>query len=185
LAIKLSQGAAKPRIHGKIFISFAGFTGYSPAMDDIDRNILLELQGNGSAGLAELAKVAGLSVSATAERVKRLEERGTIRGWRADLDPAAVGCPQLAWVFVMLQSGTEAGFIAAMAADEAVLECHAISGRWSYQVKLRLPDLAAVDSFTNARLRALPGVMRTETLVALATHKESSALPIAPADEEE
>ena len=40
-------------------------------MDDIDRNILLELQGNGAAGLAELAKVAGLSVSATAERVKR------------------------------------------------------------------------------------------------------------------
>ncbi|MFN8891021.1 MAG: Lrp/AsnC family transcriptional regulator [Alphaproteobacteria bacterium] len=154
-------------------------------MDDIDRNILLELQGNGSAGLAELAKVAGLSVSATAERVKRLEERGTIKGWRADLNPAAVGCPQLAWVFVMLQSGTEAGFIAAMAADEAVLECHAISGRWSYQVKLRLPDLAAVDSFTNSRLRALPGVMRTETLVALATHKEISALPIAPADEEE
>ncbi|MFM7303838.1 MAG: AsnC family transcriptional regulator, partial [Alphaproteobacteria bacterium] len=123
-------------------------------MDDIDRNILLELQGNGAAGLAELAKVAGLSVSATAERVKRLEERGTIRGWRADLEPAAVGCPQLAWVFVMLQSGAEAGFIAAMAEDEAVLECHAISGRWSYQVKLRLPDLAAVDSFTNARLRA-------------------------------
>ena len=154
-------------------------------MDDIDRNILLELQGNGAAGLAELAKVAGLSVSATAERVKRLEERGTIRGWRADLEPASVGCPQLAWVFVMLQSGAEAGFIAAMAEDEAVLECHAISGRWSYQVKLRLPDLAAVDSFTNARLRALPGVMRTETLVALATHKETSALPIAPADEEE
>jgi Lrp/AsnC family leucine-responsive transcriptional regulator len=169
----------------KIFISFGGFAGYSCAMDDIDRNILLELQGNGAAGLAELAKVAGLSVSATAERVKRLEERGTIRGWRADLEPAAVGCPQLAWVFVMLQSGAEASFIAAMAADEAVLECHAISGRWSYQVKLRLPDLAAVDSFTNSRLRALPGVMRTETLVALATHKETSALPIAPADEEE
>lgn len=154
-------------------------------MDDIDRNILLELQGNGSAGLAELAKVAGLSVSATAERVKRLEERGTIRGWRADLNPAAVGCPQLAWVFVMLQAGAEAGFIAAMAEDEAVLECHAISGRWSYQLKLRLPDLAAVERFTNGTLRALPGVMRTETMVALATHKESSALPIAPADEEE
>jgi Lrp/AsnC family leucine-responsive transcriptional regulator len=175
-------GASFP---GKIFIPFGGFAGYSLAMDDIDRNILLELQGNGAAGLAELAKVAGLSVSATAERVKRLEERGTIRGWRADLDPAAVGCPQLAWVFVMLQSGAEQGFVSAMSQEEAVLECHAISGRWSYQLKLRLPDLAAVDSFTNATLRALPGVMRTETLVGLVTHKETSALPIAPADEEE
>ncbi len=170
---------------GKIFIPSGGLAGYSRAMDDIDRNILLELQGNGAAGLAELAKVAGLSVSATAERVKRLEERGTIRGWRADLDPAAVGCPQLAWVFVMLQSGAEQGFVSAMSQEEAVLECHAISGRWSYQLKLRLPDLAAVDSFTNGTLRALSGVLRTETLVGLVTHKETSALPIAPADEEE
>ena len=65
-------------------------------MDEIDRNIVVALQDDGSSGLAELAKVAGLSVSATAERVKRLEERGVIRAWRADLDPAAVGCPLLA-----------------------------------------------------------------------------------------
>src|SRR4028119_209419 len=62
-------------------------------MDEIDRNIAVALQQDGSSGLAELAKVAGLSVSATAERVKRLEERGVIRAWRADLDPAAAGCP--------------------------------------------------------------------------------------------
>ena len=78
-------------------------------MDSIDRNILVALQHDGAAGLAELAKVAGLSVSATAERVKRLEERGTIRGWRADLDPAAVGCPLLAWVFVALRPATHRG----------------------------------------------------------------------------
>ena len=62
-------------------------------MDEIDRNIIVALQLDGSAGLAELAKVAGLSVSATAERVKRLEERGVIRGWRADLDPRSGGLP--------------------------------------------------------------------------------------------
>ena len=57
-------------------------------MDDIDRKILLAVQADGAAGLAEIAKVAGLSVSATAERQKRLEERGLIRGWHAALDPA-------------------------------------------------------------------------------------------------
>ncbi|MDT8263079.1 AsnC family transcriptional regulator, partial [Roseomonas sp. DSM 102946] len=46
-------------------------------MDEIDRNILIAVQQDGAAGLAELAKIAGLSVSATAERVKRLEERHT------------------------------------------------------------------------------------------------------------
>ena len=71
-------------------------------MDEIDRNLVVALQENGAAGLAELSKAAGLSVSATAERVKRLEERNVIRGWRIDLDPVAAGCPLLAFVFDVL-----------------------------------------------------------------------------------
>jgi diaminopimelate decarboxylase len=111
-------------------------------MDSIDRNILVALQHDGAAGLAELAKVAGLSVSATAERVKRLEERGTIRGWRADLDPAAVGCPLLAFVFVALRAGAaEQKFREALLPLEPVLECHAVSGGWNYLVKLRVAML--------------------------------------------
>src|ERR671921_1600452 len=76
-------------------------------MDEIDRNITVALQLDGSAGLAELAKVAGLSVSATAERVKRLEERGVIRGWRADLDPVQAGCPLLAHVLAAVAPGRD------------------------------------------------------------------------------
>src|SRR4028118_1862022 len=58
-------------------------------MDEIDRNIAVALQEDGSSGLAELAKVAGLSVSATAERVKRLAARGGIRGGRGRADGRA------------------------------------------------------------------------------------------------
>jgi Lrp/AsnC family leucine-responsive transcriptional regulator len=61
-------------------------------MDEIDRKILLAVQADGAAGLAEIAKIAGLSVSATAERQKRLEERGLIRGWHAALDPPSSAC---------------------------------------------------------------------------------------------
>ena len=78
-------------------------------MDEIDRNITVALQLDGSAGLAELAKVAGLSVSATAERVKRLEERRVIRGWRADLDPVAAGCPLLVHILVTVAPGRDDG----------------------------------------------------------------------------
>src|SRR3712207_7426767 len=92
-------------------------------MDEIDRNITVALQLDGSAGLAELAKVAGLSVSATAERVKRLEERGVIRGWRADLDPVHAGCPLLAHVLVAVAAGRDdAAFRKAMRRQEVVLE---------------------------------------------------------------
>jgi Lrp/AsnC family leucine-responsive transcriptional regulator len=155
-------------------------------MDEIDRNIVVALQRDGSAGLAELAKVAGLSVSATAERVKRLEERAVIRGWRADLDPAAVGCPLLVHVLAAVAPGRDdAAFRRAMRKQEAVLECHAVTGPWTYLVKLRLPDMAALDTFLNEELRTQPGVQRVETLLAIATVKETSILPVAPADPEE
>ena len=154
-------------------------------MDEIDRNITVALQLDGSAGLAELAKVAGLSVSATAERVKRLEERGVIRGWRADLDPAAAGCPLLAHVLVAVAPGREdAAFRKAMRRLEAVLECHAVTGPWTYLLKLRLADLAALDGFLHEEVRNLSGVQRLETLLAIATVKETAILPVAPATEE-
>ncbi|TCZ58613.1 Lrp/AsnC family transcriptional regulator [Roseicella aquatilis] len=155
-------------------------------MDEIDRKLTVALQLDGSAGLAELAKVAGLSVSATAERVKRLEERGVIRGWRADLDPAQVGCPLLAHVLAAVAPGRDdAAFRKAIRRQEAVLECHAVTGAWTYLLKLRLPDMAALDAFLNEELRSLPGVRRVETLLAIATVKETSILPVAPAEPEE
>jgi Lrp/AsnC family leucine-responsive transcriptional regulator len=154
-------------------------------MDEIDRNIVVALQQDGSSGLAELAKVAGLSVSATAERVKRLEERGVIRAWRADLDPAAVGCPLLAHVLAAVAPGRDdAAFREAVLLEEAVLECHAVSGAWTYLLKLRVADLPALDALLNGTLRKLPGVQRVETMVAMATVKESAILPVAPATEE-
>ena len=153
-------------------------------MDEIDRNITVALQQDGSAGLAELAKVAGLSVSATAERVKRLEERGVIRGWRADLDPAHAGCPLLAHLLVAVGPGKEdAAFRRAVKRWDAVLECHAVTGGWSYLLKLRLAGLPALEEFLLEELRPL--VQRAETLLAIATVKETSILPVAPADPEE
>lgn len=155
-------------------------------MDSIDRNILVALQHDGAAGLAELAKVAGLSVSATAERVKRLEERGTIRGWRADLDPAAVGCPLLAFVFVALRAGAqEQKFREALLPLEQVLECHAVSGPWTLLVKVRVAGLSDLDAFVAEQIRRRAGVERTETVLALATAKETAILPVAPPEDEE
>jgi len=154
-------------------------------MDAIDRNILVALQENGAAGLAELAKVAGLSVSATAERVKRLEERGTIRGWRADLDPSAIGCPLLAFVFVSMRPGREENaFRIAMRAAEPVLECHHVTGAWTFLLKLRLPDLSALERFVADQVRGQPGVERTETILAITSAKETAILPVAEATEE-
>lgn len=154
-------------------------------MDEIDRNLVIALQRDGAAGLAELSKAAGLSVSATAERIKRLEERGVIRGWGIDLDPVAAGCPLLAFVFVAMRPGRDdAGFLKAMRRAEQVLECHTVTGPWCYLLKLRLADVAALERFVAEEIRAQPGVERTETILAMASPKETAILPVAPATEE-
>jgi Lrp/AsnC family leucine-responsive transcriptional regulator len=155
-------------------------------MDAIDRNILVAVQEDGAAGLADLAKVSGLSVSATAERVKRLEERGVIRGWRADLDPASVGCPLLVFLLVSLRPGRdEAGFRKAVKRLPQVLECHAVSGSAGYLLKARFASLADAEGFVTDEIRAISGVDRTELLVGLATVKETAVLPVAPAEDED
>jgi Lrp/AsnC family leucine-responsive transcriptional regulator len=155
-------------------------------MDDIDRKIAVAVQQDGAAGLADLAKVSGLSVSATAERVKRLEERGVIRGWHAALDPVAVGCPLLAFLRVAMRPGKEeAGFRRAMRRHEAVLECHALTGEWTFLLKLRLADMAALETFIAEEVRAVAAVERVAVEVAMSTVKETALVPVAPAPPEE
>ncbi|QYU68025.1 Lrp/AsnC family transcriptional regulator [Leptolyngbya sp. 15MV] len=118
-------------------------------------------------------------------RIKRLEERGVIRGWGIDLDPVAAGCPLLAFVFVAMRPGKDdAAFLKAMKRAEPVLECHTVTGAWCYLIKLRLADVAALESFVSDEIRAQPGVERTETILALASPKETTILPVAPATEE-
>ncbi|MFC0408007.1 Lrp/AsnC family transcriptional regulator [Roseomonas elaeocarpi] len=153
-------------------------------MDEIDRNILIAVQKDGAAGLAELAKVAGLSVSATAERIKRLEERNTIRGWRADLDPEAIGCPLLGFVFVRTSSDGRAAFEGLMRGLEPVLECHSITGSWTFLLKIRAESLQALETFISDVLARFDGVARAKLLIATSSAKETSILPISEADEE-
>lgn len=155
-------------------------------MDEIDRKILLAVQADGAAGLAEIAKVAGLSVSATAERQKRLEERGLIRGWHAALDPALVGVPLLAFLRLDMRPGKEdSAFRRLVRKQEAVLECHQLTGEWSYLLKLRVPDISALDELITEEIRPLPGLERLSVEIALASVKETGLLPIPPVPEED
>lgn len=155
-------------------------------MDEIDRKIAIAVQQDGAAGLSDLAKVSGLSVSATAERVKRLEERGVIRGWHAALDPAEVGCPLLAFLRIAIRPGKdELAFRGAIAELDSVLECHQLTGEWSYLVKLRVSDIGALDAILAEEIRPLAGIDRVAIEVAMATVKETALLPVHRQPEEE
>jgi len=147
-------------------------------MDAIDRIIIDRLQVDGSLTYAEIGAAAGLSASAVNDRLKRLRADGIIRRMSADIDPAALGLTLLAFVLVAVnEPAGEARFRAAMKEAPEVLECHHLTGDFSYLLKLRLRDTAHLEHFLMDRLKPLAGVARTHTLIALSSVKETHILP--------
>jgi Lrp/AsnC family leucine-responsive transcriptional regulator len=114
----------------------------SPLLDELNIRILEELGAEPRLRTAELARRLGVSTPTVRERVTRLEESGVIRGYRLDIDPAALGRPVAAWV--RLQPGPgQVTRIAEMArGTPEVVECHRISGEDCFLMRVQV---AAID----------------------------------------
>jgi Lrp/AsnC family leucine-responsive transcriptional regulator len=150
-------------------------------MDEIDHIILDTVQRDGRASLAMIGGRAGLSVSATNERIKKLEAQGLIVGWGAHVDAAAVGADLLAFIFVLLSgSEHEAAFRELVGRLDEVQECHHITGEWSYLLKVRTHGTAGLERLLASGLKSVPGLVRTFSTIALSTVKETPYVPIAP-----
>jgi DNA-binding Lrp family transcriptional regulator len=138
-------------------------------VDAIDRQILVAVQEDGRLTVTELAGRIGLSVSPTHRRLRELERSGAIRGYRAVVDPEAVGLSFEALVFVTMRQEdreTLLGFEKALAAIPNVLQAQRLFGDPDYLVRVRTKDLAAYAELEDDTLSALPGVQRlTSTLV--------------------
>ena len=148
-------------------------------MDEIDRMIVETVQSDGRVTSAALAEATGLSVSAASDRLRRLQDRGVIVGWSARVDPEAVGLGLLAFVFVLVErTEHNAPFLAAAAALPEVLELHHVTGEWSYLLKVRAASPRALEWLITDRIKAIPGVARSMTFIALSSSKETSALPV-------
>src|SRR5262249_30099112 len=120
----------------------------------------------------DLGNRVGLSISAINERLKKLYARGVIRGCVAVLEPRGVGLDVCAFVQVLIERPEhDAGFLEAVGAMAAVLECHHLTGEFSYLLKVRVADTAALETFLSRELKGLPGVVRTHTAIALSSAK--------------
>ena len=148
-------------------------------MDEIDRTICGIVQQDGQATAVELGRAAGVPSSTANDRVRRLAESGVIRRWSAQVDPAKVGLNVLAFVFVLLERPEHTRpFVRAMLALECVQECHHITGEWSDLLKIRTESIAELESVINRKIKACRGVVRTLTMIALSSPKETSVLPL-------
>ena len=138
-------------------------------MDITDQRILAELQKDGRLTVTDLAERIGLSVSPCHRRVRALEQSGAIRGYRAELDPAALGLKFSALVFITLRDGDRRAvdaFEHAVAQVPQVLQAQRLFGDPDYLLHVITRDLAAFRQLYDEHLSALPGVQRlTSTLV--------------------
>jgi Lrp/AsnC family leucine-responsive transcriptional regulator len=127
---------------------------------------------------ARIGERVGLTGPAVAERVRRLEQRGIVRGYAALLAPEQVGFPLTAFVSVTLETPHHRrAFLARLASLPEVQECHHVTGDDDYLLKVRCRGPADLDRLLTAQLKGGPGVVRTRTLVVLRSEKESVGLP--------
>jgi Lrp/AsnC family leucine-responsive transcriptional regulator len=149
----------------------------SAAVDDVDRKIIHLLQSDGERPLAALGRAVGLSVSAVNERIKKLKSSGALLAIQARADPRALGLDILAFVHVLMDKPAGEGeFTRRMREMPEVLECHHITGDYSYLLKLRARDPAHLEQIITRRIKAIAGVARTHSVIALSTAKETLAL---------
>ena len=152
-------------------------------IDQTSRVILETLQADARISNAELGRRIGLAPSAVFERIRKLEERGAVRGYNANIDPAAVDLGLLAFVLVRADERRGAPITeAALVALPEVQEVHHIAGEDCFMLKVRVRDTAALNELLADRIGALDSVRSTKTTIVLRTAKETSTIPIAGAD---
>ena len=103
-----------------------------PKLDSLDERILSSLQDNGRLTMKALAEQIGMSSPAVIERVRRLEERGMLTGYRGLVDPAAIGRPLSVMLRATVQSANQDGFLEVLRGHDAVEEVIRVSGVRNY-----------------------------------------------------
>ncbi len=148
-------------------------------MDEIDQSILTVLEEHGRISNSELADRIGLSPSPCLRRVRRLEDAGVIRGYRAVVDPAAVGRSLRVFAGVRLARHVRSdvsAFEQAVVQLPEVAYCHHVTGNLDYLLQIEVDDLSAYEEFHATRLANLPGISAITSYVAMKTLAHGTAL---------
>ena len=153
--------------------------GILPCMDDaVDRKIVTELTRDGRVTLSELAETVGLSVSATQARVKRLESRGVVTGYRAVVDAEAVGRPLSAFIEITpLDPAQPDNAPELLAPIDAIEACHSVAGDASYLLFVRVESPRALEELIR-EIRAAASVSTRTTVVLQTFYENRPVIPV-------
>jgi Lrp/AsnC family transcriptional regulator, leucine-responsive regulatory protein len=154
---------------------------HGTGLDRWDIAILRELQADARLSNTELASRIGLSAAPTWRRVKWLEERGYITGYRAEIDRRKIGLGVLAFVRLDAERNNSESTRAledAIRARPEVVACHYISGAGTFELQVVATDLDAFSRLAMDVLFKLPNVKDLHTSFSLGEVKAGAALPL-------
>jgi Lrp/AsnC family transcriptional regulator, leucine-responsive regulatory protein len=138
-------------------------------VDDLDLALLRALATDARQSQRALARAVGMSPPAVADRLARLERAGAIRGYRADIDWAALGCPVVVYLAVTAGPGTDLSEIIRAIRDLPEAEhMSVVTGGFDLLVRLRVRDHPHLRELLVSNIFQIPGVQRTETFLSLA-----------------
>lgn len=147
-------------------------------LDSFDHKILSVVASEGRVSVTELANRIGLSKSPTQTRLKRLEENGIIKGYRAMLDPIQLEREHVAFVEIRLSDTRESALKAfndAVRAIPEIEQAHLIAGNFDYLLQVRARDMSDYRQVLAEKLSTLPHVSNTSTYVAMQAVKEEGS----------
>jgi len=152
-------------------------------LDSLDRDILIALQRDGRTSNLALARSLGLSPSAMIGRVRRLQRSGAIRGYRAIIDPKALGITVHAVVAAQLHEHSERAiseFEEAIQTVAGVRACYHVTGRFDMVLLLAVRDLDHLSQLIRVDIARIPRVMKLETMLVMAESVVDQGWPVFP-----
>ena len=150
-------------------------------LDRIDRRILRDLQDSGRMTNVELARRAEISAPPCLRRVRALEEAGVVRGYHAELNPAALGFNVTVFAQVGLSSQAEhdlRAFEDLVNSWPQVRECHMLAGETDFLLKIVAEDWDAYQKFLTTKLTTAPNVSHVKSALAIRTAKLLPGVPV-------
>ncbi|WP_421096171.1 Lrp/AsnC family transcriptional regulator [Pseudomonas sp. 16FHM2] len=142
----------------------------------MDKRLLAQLQVDARLSFAELGRRVGLSTPATAERIRKLEEHGVLRGYRAELDSHSIGYPVTAFIRLYVPAESYPRVLAVIEGMPEIREAHHVTGEASFVLKAVAPSLIALETL----ISSFDSFGKTETSIVLSTRLAARGLPINP-----
>lgn len=157
-------------------------------MDEKDHEILEMLMQDAKVSAKDISAQIDSPITTVYSRIKRLEDTGVIKGYKPILDAGKLGRPTTAFIFVSFTyrpQGTDKDLDQREVAKRVgrfpeVQEVHIITGDWDFLIKVKEKDVNAVGKFVIDKLRTVPGISKTLTVMVFDSVKESLDVPLEP-----